>query len=337
MQNHAEEINEELSASERKFPAIYLDTSFAPALQTFTRKDLLEISRSCRQEVLQKLGKILTHLVYVESPEKLPENFKESLSIPTSLGIKVFTLLLHLVLPGTKLSFRLAAIVASLCRTLKITFLEEAAKAILDDQKGKWLNLGYPENFNLECIRILLFGAVLTEIERTTFENMQRYKMVELNMDTELEVQVPWTPEKSVGPVGEMAVSGMCGLCACPPEDCYGPESSLSPAAKKGVTKGGEGTWVECSVTDFKVHYQVLNPHLLNVKPKCYYCRKGLTCPSIGCVKCRNKIIPEKYGEPGKGFICVFCQKGTKTTVEEKVIVKDLVKDIGTTWIGIPE
>lgn len=78
------------------------------------RSELLEISRSCDYKILRRLGKVLTRLSYVESENMLPSHIKRSdqmqvLRIPLAMmqpkyGRQFWKILLHAILPGTKLA-----------------------------------------------------------------------------------------------------------------------------------------------------------------------------------------------------------------------------------------
>ena len=68
--------------------------------------------------------------------------------------------------------------------------------------KGKWLDIDVPENISFDCARFLLSapqGTVLTKEEKRIYEAMKRYKLIELNLDSSINVQVPWKPQKTRG------------------------------------------------------------------------------------------------------------------------------------------
>jgi hypothetical protein len=123
-----------------KVPALEADTgNSAPAANaaSFTRDELLEIGRSCDYRILRRLGRALTRLTYVESAENVPAHLedmsqKEVPRLPLALQKpehkRVFwKILLHLVLPGTKLGARPAALLAALCIRMGIKPLMDAA------------------------------------------------------------------------------------------------------------------------------------------------------------------------------------------------------------------
>ncbi|KAF7336177.1 RING-type domain-containing protein [Mycena venus] len=141
-----------------------------------TRTELLEVSRSCYAAVLKKIARVFTHLKLVEPGVTLAPQQR---SIPLTLPPRDFYRLLpHLI------------------------------------SRGKWLDLEVPENISFDCARFLLSapsGVVLTERERGVYEAMRRYKLIELNLDAPVEVNVPWTPQKTRGP-GDVKVQ--CVRCS---------------------------------------------------------------------------------------------------------------------------
>lgn len=50
----------------------------------------------------------------------------------------------------------------------------------------------------------------MTEEEKRTYESMRRYKLIELNLDSKIEVKVPWTPTKTRD-VGDRKIQ--CNKC----------------------------------------------------------------------------------------------------------------------------
>jgi hypothetical protein len=94
-----------------------------------------------------------------------------------------------------------------------VPFLREQAIKLLTPLKGTWLDLEVPENISFECARLLLSapaGVVLTGEETKVYQFMRRYKLIELNLDSSIQVSVPWTPEKTRG-VGDMKIQ--CKKC----------------------------------------------------------------------------------------------------------------------------
>jgi hypothetical protein len=79
--------------------------------------------------------------------------------------------------------------------------------------KGTWIDLEVPENLSYDCARFLLSapdGVVLTDHEKDVYTAMRRYKLIELNLESTLDVKVPWTPDKT-REVGDVKIE--CQLC----------------------------------------------------------------------------------------------------------------------------
>lgn len=270
--NYATEINFVVKAvaPPDRFPMVFLDPTAdfgfvedaggePRRLQDFTRPELLEIGRSCDYKILRRLGKVLTRLTYVRTEAELPHHIQTMdpqhavPCVPLSLAREEYNrefwkVLLHAVLPGTKLAARPAALLAALALRMGIAPLREVADAELLAFSTHWNSLAIPETWNLGCLGLLLDAdkdyekrvaegvtarptdesRVLSTKDRDTFTALVEYKMLELNLDTGLEAQITWTPAKTkvaLGPlvvckrclyprsVTVMAPGGICGLC----------------------------------------------------------------------------------------------------------------------------
>ncbi|TDL20326.1 hypothetical protein BD410DRAFT_725893 [Rickenella mellea] len=352
-----EEINEIIATVDASAPRVYLDLDSEVEL---TRKELLEVSKSCYAGVLRKLVQIFTHLKIVEENVVLAPNQR---SIPLSLNPRdFFRILPHLVVPGTLYPPRAASLTATLALTTDVSFLKDSATALLAPLKGKWINLDVPENISYDCARFLLSaprGVVLSDDERVVYEAMRRYKLIELNLDSTLQVKLPWTPTKSRG-VGDSKVKcqkclfrrsvtimshelpGLCGLCVAfereSPNDIhkYGETNDVSVLA----CVVDDSCWVECSVTTCRAQYVVEDPGKLNVRPKCHYCRINTPCPWLECSRCKNRIVyPEIYRDNGqKPYLCPGCfnPKCSQTTIAiSETTTRVLVKENGNAWLEL--
>ncbi|KAK2059024.1 hypothetical protein LY76DRAFT_592723 [Colletotrichum caudatum] len=117
-----------------------------PADTPFAREDLLEIGRSCDYRVLRRLGKVLTRLTYVNSESEVPSQIRAADQVPglpmalaTAQQRRTFwKVLLHLVLPGTMLAARPAALLAALALRMGIRPLRDAADQELLCFTNKW-------------------------------------------------------------------------------------------------------------------------------------------------------------------------------------------------------
>ncbi|RFU81087.1 dihydroxyacid dehydratase [Trichoderma arundinaceum] len=277
--NYADEINDMIKAvaPEDCFPMLFLDPTAdfgfvedtedeQRRLQDFTRPELLEIGRSCDYKILRRLGKVLTRLTFVNTKDELPHHIRTMdpknavPCVPFALAKKEYNrefwkVLLHAVLPGTKLGARPASLLAALALRMGIVPLRDAADQELLAFSGNWNSLDIPETWNLGCLNLLLDAdrdyekriadgvtvrvsdesRILSTKDRDTFKALVDYKMLELNLDTALQARITWTPEKSkvaLGPlvickkclfprsVTVMASGGVCGLCDVESDGC---------------------------------------------------------------------------------------------------------------------
>ncbi|EHK26900.1 uncharacterized protein TRIVIDRAFT_85604 [Trichoderma virens Gv29-8] len=280
--NYVDEINAliEAVAPEDRFPMVFLDPTadfgfvdddegVRRRLQDFSRPELLEIGRSCDYKILRRLGKVLTRLTFVGTKDELPHHIQTMdpknpvPCVPLALAKAEYNrdfwkILLHTVLPGTKLGARPACLLAALALRMGIVPLREAADRELLAFSGNWNTLEIPETWNLGCLNLLLDAdsdyekriadgvttrssdesRILSVKDRDTFKALVDYKMLELNLDTVLGAQITWTPEKTkvaMGPlvickkcqfprsVTIMAPGGVCGLCDVELDGCSCP------------------------------------------------------------------------------------------------------------------
>ncbi|KAK1985591.1 dihydroxyacid dehydratase [Colletotrichum cereale] len=222
----------------------------------FTREELLEIGRSCDHRVLRRLGKVLTRLTYADCESALAAHVRAADQVPllpmalasAEHRRKFWKVLLHLVLPGTMLAARPAALLAALALRMGIHPLRDAADQELLCFTDKWNTLDIPETWNASCLSLLLDAdkdferrvvegvtqrpapdsRILLEKDSRLFKTLVDYKLLELNLNTTLQAKVGWCPEKSkvaIGPivickgckfprsVTVMGNDGICGLC----------------------------------------------------------------------------------------------------------------------------
>ncbi|KAJ7785278.1 hypothetical protein DFH07DRAFT_864425 [Mycena maculata] len=332
-------------------PMVYLDFDADVQLD---RTELLEVSRSCYAGVLKKIARVFTHLKLVEPGITLAPLQR---SIPLTLPPRDFYRILpHLIVPGTLYPPRAAALTAIVSLVTGVPFLAESATALLATTKGKWLDLEVPENISFDCARLLLSapaGVVLTQQERTVYEAMRRYKLIELNLHAPLVVHVPWTPQKTRGPGDEKVQckrcsiqrsatimshqdSDLCGFCVTG----KGLPVDTIRANFPGVDEA-ESCWVECSTKSCRAQYVVENVAGLRIRPRCYYCRNNKPCPWLECSVCTNRIIvPRAFRTTSDvSYICPACTNpawAVKCIVEAETSVRALNGENGVGWLGFP-
>ncbi|AEO58669.1 hypothetical protein MYCTH_95235 [Thermothelomyces thermophilus ATCC 42464] len=289
-------------------------------------------------------------------------------SIPMAMaqqehGRNFWSLLLHLVLPGTMLAARPAALLAAFSVRMGIQPLQEVAYKELVAWRDNWNTLDIPETWNVNCLSLLLEAdqkywlavaeghpgagskALLTEEDRELFDVLVSYKLLEMNLDMELMAEVGWSPEKNKAPLGPVVT---CQVCQFPRSVTMMAPRCLFSAADTDTTLG---TWVECPMKTCRAQYVVYNPPRLHVRPKCHYCRQeGITsksdpnyetittAPCVECTKCKSRVIWAAAYRPSSfdpsTYQCPACPAGTPSTIitaEATPLI--LASENGTAWL----
>ena len=372
--------------AEQRYPCVFLDPTLVfdretdntneddKAITSFRRDELLEIGRSCDYKILRRLGRVLTRLTYINSADEMPAHIASTSKtdtprIPMSLANpenkrQFWRILLHIVVPGTMLSARPAALLAALAIRLGVQPLLEAANQEMLLWRDRWNDIEVPENWNVSCLSLLLDAdkayqgrhdknTLLKADDRLLFERLASYKMLELNMDTTLTVRIGWTPEKaknSMGPtvicrscqyprsVTIMGAHGKCGHCLWTQyKSSEEREAYITAHATKEDNEKTPQTWVECNVQTCRAQYIVYRVENLNVRPKCHYCRNGQKTPLVECTECLNRVIwPKEYRPKNldlSEFKCYACVDGRKTIVDVETTANKLSKENTTSWL----
>ncbi|OQD81917.1 hypothetical protein PENANT_c024G10151 [Penicillium antarcticum] len=395
----AQEITSNINSvsDDDKYPCVFLDPTlcFSRATtgsgdstnsnSTLTRADLLEIGRSCNPHILRRVGTILTQMTVVESAKDLPEHIasagsEQVVKIPLAMATQKYRslfwkYLFHLIVPGTKLSARPAALVAALSLRMGMKPLTEVAAREVLGFKTKWNDISTPENWNIGCLTLLIDAdeayhrnqsealdhageamnnyRLLSPNDKVFFERLVAFKLLELNLNTTLNAQTPWTPDKSSGPIGPLVT---CRLCKFPRsvtimgEDstcgqCIGVQAEnmkarIEVGVSHEVTSTSNATWVECRAVSCKAQYIVYAVNALNVPPKCYYCRNQTSnaAPTVKCSRCLNSMIypteyrPSSFDE--SEFICPHCTAGNEPTTEVEVTANQLEAQNTLSWLA---
>ncbi|KAF8468898.1 hypothetical protein BDZ91DRAFT_77927 [Kalaharituber pfeilii] len=194
-------------------------------------------------------------------------------------------------------------------------------------------------------------GITLSKDALATFKNLFRFKMLELNLLTNIEIHVAFMPKKSKALVGETASCRCCGLDR--PVSLFGSamtcglchlimatQCSITHAIWPSLEPTDVIHWVECSISTCRARYPIYDAAGLNVKPKCYYCRNDIGCPSVTCKQCKSKVVVrnalrKQLIERG-GYTCQLCKYGYQSQ-KQKISVVDLIKENGLGWLGIPK
>ncbi|KAI1333648.1 hypothetical protein F5Y15DRAFT_410212 [Xylariaceae sp. FL0016] len=381
--NHEAEIAEiiEEVPHEYRFPCVLLDPTEnwfttldgevvvgedkVPRASTFTRDELLEIGRSCDYRVLRRLGQALTQLTYIASELELPAHLK-AITEQKNYNRSFWKILLHLIVPGTKLAGRPAALLAALSIRMGIKLLQSAADSMMLAWKRRWNDLDIPETWNARYF----MKRFLSPSDRFLFQRLVDIAMMKANMSTTLVARIGWKPEKtkvSMGPcvicrecnyprsVTMMAAGGTCGLCSysssLPLNQRRGFEKVIYRNVSKNNSETTEGARFECNVSTCRLQYVVYDFHTLNVRPKCQFCREqsanelkrgnsgkiSSTAPWLECIQCLNRMIwPKEYRHPDidfSNFICPACSSGHITIVDIETSAKELSRENGTGWL----
>ena len=138
---------------------------------------------------------------------------------------KFWKVLLHIIVPGTMLSARPAAVLAALSLRIGFHPLMDAAEQEMLNWRDRWNDMKVPENWNFGCLSLLIDAdsayrkrhedtdtGLLKERDRELFENLVTYKMLEFNLETTLTAQIGWTPERTMAPLGPVVICQSCKL-----------------------------------------------------------------------------------------------------------------------------
>jgi hypothetical protein len=297
-------------------PSVASDDEDDRPISAFDRDELLAIGRSCDYQILRRLGRVLTRLTYIEKAADMQEHIAaaavdEVPRVPMALASpkykrQFWRVLLHVVLRGTMLAGRPAALLAALSLRMGVEPLEQAAEQEMLMWRDRWNDVEIPETWNVSCLSLLLDAdaayrrrrqihsktttGLLKDEDSNVFEALIAFKVLERNLDTPLVARVGWTPQKSMVPVGPLVVcreckyprsvtimgkSGKCGLCVV---KTYKSDEERTRSINARVSKEDSAqtpaTWVECSVQTCRAQYVVYNVEALNVRAKCHYCRE---------------------------------------------------------------
>lgn len=282
-----------------------------------TKEEMRSLIHAPIPGVLRKVQALLTRLVVVKQGN-LPVEPEEDAPMYVPLALKdqeLFATLSHLLLPGLSLSLRPAAMIAILAELSGNALLQPRARRFLEARRGTWIPPiekaeEYPEILNTEFVRLVVrVPQFLTESERALYCHLQHIIRVRRAAPLKLQVQVGFTPSKaelvpdSKHECGRchhrrsftIMEEGTCGLCLSDPEVSPG---SVEPAEDRSHM-------VECRTC--QALYAVVRVDLLNVAPKCHYCRNKTPTPVVHCEKCGNKYCcPSKKLGP-EGFVCPTC------------------------------
>lgn len=218
---------------------------------SLTQSELLQIGRCYNPGVLRRFGAILTRLTVVTSAREMPDHISSISTdnvakIPLVLSSEKYNrqfwkVLLHTIVPGTKLPARSAALLAALSLRMGIVPFIKLAEQEMLVFKDKWNDPAIPQTWNVGCLTLLLdadeahqrqqdMGLIMTRsrilnpADRDLFDRLVTYKRLEENLHTELTAQVPFTPNRRLIPSASNTILASVGpLVTC--RECQYPRS----------------------------------------------------------------------------------------------------------------
>ena len=333
--NQAEDIMEEIKAASSQTPCLILRNN-----NRYTPQDIIEVSRSCNPHILHIICDLITELEIVKDNDQLPFSDDIPMYIPLSLPInRIFSLLPHLMAQGCLFSSRTAITMAMVVKLTNNVVLQEQATQFLENMKGKWFDVETPENYSAGFIKLALkLKECLTAEEIELFTKLQHFLGLMINKKTCINVRLPYIANKTRRADNKikceccnklrsssLITDNKCALCHCNYDHVNEPCSD------------NESIWCECRTCHS--HYAVIRPELLNITPKCYYCRElnedGST-HSKKCKVCRNLFIVPTVG-PSE-FTCAQCQIDPSKSVEDfNVTVEDIFTENRTEILDLIE
>jgi hypothetical protein len=92
--------------------------------------------------------------------------------------------------------------------------------------------------------------------------------------------------------------------------------------------------------TSHPLHFIVSLTTLLQIRPRCHYCRNNIPCPSLECSNCTNRIIvpdPYRSSQDRRRFVCPACDNSTTkvaTIISQETTTRALNSENGIAWLG---
>ncbi|RDW84149.1 uncharacterized protein DSM5745_04475 [Aspergillus mulundensis] len=191
-------------------------------------------------------------------------------------------ILLHTIVPGTRLSARAATLLAALAVRMGVTFLADAAEYEMYSYRDNWNNVHVQETWPLGCLNLLLDAnqthktarkesnaekpnsphRLFKTLDVALFECLVALKTLEISLDAEPTIHIPWTPKKAVCPIGPlftcqlcqyprsvtiMGPDAKCGICLGldPLESLDSNKARIEIGASHDTTPSSDATWVE--------------------------------------------------------------------------------------------
>jgi hypothetical protein len=331
--NRSEEIRELTLNAPTMVPFLYLQV----AGRRLTKKEIVTGATRPMPQNLADLTSLVTNIVMItERPKVMPEVF-----VPLSFSNKeLFSLLSHLMCPGTVLDFRPSVVMALISLHTGHPVLARRAREYLLESRGKWFNREEPEYFLFGFIKMVVqYPEILLPEEYDFLVQFKKLGSVMYN-NPELEVHQIYRPDPEVGvqypdhkikcptcnqfrSLSVTPTAEKCGLCCSYPNS----ESMTDEEEHKSYI-------YTCSVC--KGLYAIQN-RLIYSAPKCHYCRQGLgEVPHVTCELCDSKLIipnnklKDRY-HVGSSYLCCFCSGEERRETTTLVRFHDILAE--NPWI----
>jgi hypothetical protein len=311
-----------------------------------TTKELLEVGRDCNPTSLSRLTQLLTHLTLVkvkpqiekddESKEEKKKQTEMMNHIPLDLpNVDLFGLIPHLLCPGTRFSLRISVILASLVYLADIQILKQRATEFLLESKGKWFSKDQSENFSYGFVKLmnkLPRGLALTDEEYDSFHQLKLLSGFSSNLKSPLNILTGYKPDAHASQHPDYRFQ--CDHCKnhrsftlmtknedgklfcvfCIEIHNHSKHTDESKEEKKQDDQSQSLSHLsECRSCHSL--YSVARPSLLNVEPKCHYCRVNARQDkrlNINCHLCQNSFVDPAglFQDLQQTWICKTCVVG---------------------------
>lgn len=274
-----------------------------------------------------------------------PRSWATEDGIPVTLpDAQLFSVLLHLLHPGTLASKRAAALVAVYAIVSGNELLAPRAEQWLasDAMRGRWSGADDPETnpevFSVQFMHVVRsVRRLLTDEEAAFFERLwylwrfRRTQPVPIRVrvcapvrGAKPEVRADHRPEcrkcRQPRPASLM-LRGKCVFCS----DVGAGEAKVPECAVDGQRKSHI---VQCRVKSCRAFYAVERPELLACVPKCYYCRAKKPAPTIACSRCAARhICPDagstQHAQVAAAWVCAPCEDAVAAGGDSSAVHSD--------------
>ena len=308
-----------------------------PGVVLPSKDDMRSLVHSPTPAVLAAVQKLLTCVVFVDATQadamELPHTSptdgsgKVPLWAPAAFDDhQLFSMLPSLALPGLLVTQYPACIIAILAYLSGNEHLKGRAAALLERVKGRWIPKiekleDYPEILAAGFVRLVVrVPEFLTEEETALYGTIDKVLRVRKAQNMRVDVRCGYRPKKERLYHDEKAVcsqcktarsltlmkGGVCGLChEAATRAQRGDDAAAGDGPASAEPAEGQSHLAECKTCS--VVYAVVNPALLNVAPKCWYCRTGGVAPAVECTGCRNRFVRPDGVAEGAATTCGEC------------------------------